>query len=61
MTSLQIITEISIRANEIEAQLKRVLLVNNPEGLKKFKSLYGQSTFADVASMLARKDWNAKH
>ena len=61
MTSLEIITQISIRANEIEDQLKRVLLVNNPEGLKKFKALYGQATFADVASMLARKEWNAKH
>ena len=60
MTPLQIITEISTRANEIEVQLKRALLVNNPNGLKQFKAIYGKATFRDVASMLARKEWNAK-
>ena len=57
----EIMNQVTKRMLEIENQLKRDLLVNNPKGLKAFKDKYGAATFRDVASMLARKEWNAKH
>jgi hypothetical protein len=59
MNAFEIIGEIANRANQIELVLKRQLLTD-AAAMRQFRNQFGHSDIRAVASMMARKEWNAK-